>query len=67
MSNRDEVLAVAQKIVQEVGPVSVLVNNAGIMPTKPFLEHTADEMKKIFDINMMAHFWVWAVGCGAWG
>lgn len=58
MSNRDEVLAVAKKIAQEVGPVTVLVNNAGIMPTKPFLEHTPEELRRIFDINMMAHFWV---------
>ncbi|KAE8737557.1 hypothetical protein FOCC_FOCC016993 [Frankliniella occidentalis] len=58
VSNRDEVLAVAKTITQEVGPVTVLVNNAGIMPTKPFLEHSAEEMKRIFDINMLAHFWV---------
>ncbi|KAK3932887.1 Epidermal retinol dehydrogenase 2 [Frankliniella fusca] len=58
VSNRDEVLAVAKTITQEVGPVTVLVNNAGIMPTKPFLEHSAEEMKRIFDINMLAHFWL---------
>lgn len=58
VSNREEVLEVAKKIVQEVGPVTVLVNNAGIMPTKPLLEHSAEEMRKIFDINMMAHFWL---------
>ncbi|XP_034252871.1 17-beta-hydroxysteroid dehydrogenase 13-like [Thrips palmi] len=58
VSNRDEVLAVAKKITQEVGPVTVLVNNAGIMPTKPFLEHTPEEIERIFDINMLAHCWL---------
>ena len=58
VSNRDEVIAVVNKVAQEVGPVTVLVNNAGIMPTKPFLETTPEELRKIFDINMMAHFWL---------
>lgn len=58
VTNREEVLAVAKKIVQEVGPVTVLVNNAGIMPTKPFLEHSPEELRRIFDINMLGHFWL---------
>lgn len=58
MSNREEVLALAKSVKTEVGTVSVLVNNAGIMPTHPFEKHSADEIRKIMDINVMAHFWV---------
>lgn len=28
------------------------------MPTRPFLQQTNEEIKKTFDINVMAHFWV---------
>lgn len=58
VSSRDEVLEVAKKIKVEVGDVTVLVNNAGIMPTHPIEHHTHEEIKKIMDINVMAHFWV---------
>lgn len=58
VSKREEVMQVADKVKKEVGCVTILVNNAGIMPCKPFLEHNADEIQKMFDINVMAHFWI---------
>ena len=58
VSNREEVLALAAKVRAEVGAVTVLVNNAGIMPTHPLLKHTPQEIRKIFDINVLAHFWM---------
>lgn len=58
VSNRDDVLEVARKIKIEVGDITVLVNNAGIMPTHPIEQHTHQEISKIMDINVMAHFWV---------
>ena len=63
MSNRDEVLRVAKETQDKVGDVTILFNNAGIMPTHPFLEHTKDEVERIMNINVMAHFWV-SVGAG---
>lgn len=47
-----------EKIKNEVGTVSVLVNNAGIMPCKAFEAHDEATIRKIFDINVFAHFWV---------
>ncbi|GAB0089825.1 short-chain dehydrogenase/reductase family 16C member 6 [Sergentomyia squamirostris] len=58
VTNRDAVLAIAQKIKIEVGDVSVVVNNAGIMPSRPLLEQSHDEIRKTFDVNVMAHFWI---------
>lgn len=58
MSNRNELLEVAEKVKKEVGDVTILVNNAGIMPTNPFLVQTPEQIQKVFDINVMAHFWV---------
>jgi len=58
VSNREEVFSVAERVKQEVGNVTILVNNAGIMPCHTFLDYTIDEIKRIFDINVLAHFWV---------
>ncbi|KZC06950.1 Epidermal retinol dehydrogenase 2 [Dufourea novaeangliae] len=57
VSNREEVLKVADMVRAEVGDVTILVNNAGIMPCRTFLDHTQEDIKRIFDINVMAHFW----------
>jgi NAD(P)-dependent dehydrogenase (short-subunit alcohol dehydrogenase family) len=43
---------------EEVGEISILVNNAGIMPCHPLLQHNHQEIRKIFEINILAHFWV---------
>ncbi|XP_055705032.1 short-chain dehydrogenase/reductase family 16C member 6-like [Phlebotomus papatasi] len=58
VSKREEIIEVAKKVKAEVGTVTILVNNAGIMPCHPFLQHTDAEIRKIFDINILAHFWM---------
>lgn len=58
VSNRDEVLQTAEKVREEVGNVTILVNNAGIMPCHSFLNQTPEEIRKVVDINVMAHFWM---------
>lgn len=58
VSNREEVFKVAARVKADVGDVTILLNNAGIMPSRPFLETTTEEIRKIFDINVLAHFWV---------
>lgn len=57
VSNREEVFKVAEKVREEVGNVTILINNAGIMPCRAFLDHTPEEIKRIFDINVLAHCW----------
>lgn len=44
--------------MKEVGDVTILVNNAGIMPTHTVLQHSESEIRKIFEINVIAHFWM---------
>ncbi|XP_014601751.1 PREDICTED: short-chain dehydrogenase/reductase family 16C member 6-like isoform X1 [Polistes canadensis] len=58
VSKREEVLKVAEKVKEEVGNVTILINNAGIMPCHSFLDHTPEEIRNIFDVNVLAHFWV---------
>lgn len=58
VTDRDAVLATADKIRREVGHVSVIVNNAGIMPCHPLDKTSHQEIRKMFDVNTMAHFWI---------
>ncbi|XP_025194726.1 estradiol 17-beta-dehydrogenase 11-like [Melanaphis sacchari] len=57
VSNRQEVLDAAALVKQEVGSVSVLVNNAGIMPCRPLFSQSHETIEKIFNVNVLAHFW----------
>ncbi|XP_063601669.1 epidermal retinol dehydrogenase 2-like [Penaeus indicus] len=58
VTSRDEVRTVANEIREDVGEITILVNNAGIMPCKPFIKHTPEEIERIFRVNVFAHFWV---------
>ena len=35
-----------------------MVNNAGIMKTKPFLSTQEDEFESLFKVNVFSNFWV---------
>ncbi|XP_029663820.1 short-chain dehydrogenase/reductase family 16C member 6-like [Formica exsecta] len=58
VSNRKQVFEVAKKIKQEIGDVTVLINNAGIMPCHKFLDYISDQITRVFDINVLAHIWM---------
>ncbi|BES92264.1 oxidoreductase activity [Nesidiocoris tenuis] len=58
VTNREEVKTVVAKIVNEVGPITILVNNAGIMPTRSFLDQKPEEIIKTFEVNVFAQFWL---------
>lgn len=57
VTNRDEVFELANKVKKEVGTVTVLVNNAGIMPTHPLDQQTPTEIRTTIDLNIVSHFW----------
>lgn len=58
ITNRDEVLKVAKEVAEKVGNVTILINNAGIMPCHLLEEHTPQEIEKIINLNLTAHFWL---------
>ncbi|KAM8717131.1 hypothetical protein ACLKA7_003924 [Drosophila subpalustris] len=57
VSKREQVLALAERVLAEVGPVTVLVNNVGIMPTHPLPQQSAEEIQRVFDVNVFSQFW----------
>ncbi|XP_017876430.1 short-chain dehydrogenase/reductase family 16C member 6 [Ceratina calcarata] len=57
VSNREEVFKTAEKVREEVGNVTILINNAGIMACHPFLEHTPEEIKQMLNVNVLGQCW----------
>lgn len=57
-SSREDIYRVADLVKAEVGDVTILINNAGIVSGKKFLETEDWMIQKTFEVNTMAHFWV---------
>ncbi len=58
VSNRDSVESGIDLLTTKAGPVSVLVNNAGIAVTQTFIDAEDSDTERVFDINQLA---VWQV------
>ncbi|KAI4881031.1 hypothetical protein NFI96_021800 [Prochilodus magdalenae] len=58
-SKREEVYKVADQVKREVGDVTILVNNAGIVTGKNFLQSPDALLQKTMEVNSMAHFWMY--------
>ena len=50
--NKPRIEAIVAELEAELGPIHVLVNNAGIYPNTPFLELEEDEWDAVFDVNL---------------
>jgi all-trans-retinol dehydrogenase (NAD+) len=57
VSERRMVYEVAERVRSEVGRVDVVINNAGIVSGKPFLELPDEKIEATFRINTLALFW----------
>ena len=57
VADRAAIAAAAARVLADVGPVDVLVNNAGVVTGKLLLEASDEEIERIFDVNALALFW----------
>jgi short-subunit dehydrogenase len=57
VADRERVYETAAKVHQEVGAVDVLINNAGYVSGKPFLDCSDEQIQRTLEVNTLAHFW----------
>jgi NAD(P)-dependent dehydrogenase (short-subunit alcohol dehydrogenase family) len=52
VTRRDSVVAAFEEAARALGPVTVVVNNAGIAVTKPLLDHTEEDWEQVVGVNL---------------
>lgn len=57
VADRDNVYKLAKDVEKEVGRVSILVNNAGIVSGRQLLDLSDEDITQTFNVNTLAHFW----------
>ncbi|NXP70943.1 RDHE2 dehydrogenase, partial [Ramphastos sulfuratus] len=56
-SNKEEVYKQADKVREDIGDVTILINNAGIAVGKKFLELSDAEFEKTMRVNFLSQVW----------
>ena len=57
LSDRLSIAEAAEKTLQSLGAIDVLINNAGIVSGKDLLEITEEQIELTFNVNTLALFW----------
>ncbi len=58
ISNRNTVYETADRVRKEVGEIDILINNAGIVSGKPFIECNDEQVERTMAVNTMSVFWM---------
>ena len=58
VSNAAEIHKTAEKVRQDVGEITILVNNAGFLNGGSLLDLKEKDIRRTFDVNILAQFWV---------
>lgn len=57
VSDRDQVVAALEAVVEKFGDLNVVVNNAGIAPTTPIETITPEQFHQVYNINVCGVLW----------
>lgn len=57
LCDRNSIYETAKRVQQDVGVVDILINNAGVVSGKSFLDIPDEKIQLTMDVNTMAHFW----------
>lgn len=56
VSDPKQVATAAARVKAELGPVDILINNAGVYPRQPFDSMTIEQWRRVFAVNVEAMF-----------
>jgi NAD(P)-dependent dehydrogenase (short-subunit alcohol dehydrogenase family) len=54
LRDRDELGGLVARAEEASGPIDLLVNNAGVELTAPFVDYTDEEIETVMDVNLLA-------------
>lgn len=57
ISKREEIYKAADAIRSDFGDITILVNNAGVVSGRAFLDTPDHLIERTFNVNILAHFW----------
>lgn len=52
VTDRNSIIAAIETAEEKLGPLSILVNNAGVVVSKPLFEHTEEDWDYVIDTNL---------------
>jgi len=58
VSDKEQVVEMCKKVKSDIGPVTVLINNAGITSGKSLIDLSYQEIEKIIQVNLMSSFYL---------
>ncbi|MFV9551426.1 gluconate 5-dehydrogenase [Algibacter sp. PT7-4] len=56
VAKEEEVISAITKIEKEVGPIDILINNAGIIKRTPLIDMDVTDFKQVIDIDLVSPF-----------
>lgn len=58
VGDRPAIEAAAERIADALGPISVVVNNAGLAKSAPFHQTSFEDLERLMAVNYVGPFWV---------
>ncbi|CAF0852078.1 unnamed protein product [Rotaria sp. Silwood1] len=58
LTKKENIYECAKKVQETIGQVTMIINNAGVISGKHFLDCSDASIQRTFDVNIMAHIWI---------